>query len=36
MLPHLEINVKSKLFPSDHVPGAAIPGVQLPLEVVTD
>ena len=36
MLPHLKINVESKLFPSDHMPGAAIPGVQLPLEVVAD
>ena len=33
---HLEIDVKSKLFPGDDMPGAAIPRVQLPLEVVAD
>ena len=33
---HLEIDVKTKLFPSDDMPGAAISSVQLPLEVVAD
>ena len=33
---YLEIDVKSKFFSSDDVPGAAIPGVQLTLKKVTD
>ena len=33
---NLEIYVKTKLFASDDMPGAAISSVQFPLEVVAD
>lgn len=33
---HLKINIESIFLPSDDMPGAPIPGVQLPLEVVAD
>ena len=31
---HLEVYVEAILLPGDHVPGAAEPGVQLPLQEV--